>query len=117
MNRALSSCVVYFCLAFAFGKNEDTHTLHKRLLLNDPDIAATRLANVEAAVQLLKGTVSKLEAGLQAEKNKNAEHEINISQMTSTLKKLQGILLLRNKTQMLDISVFDRFIKPYLIHI
>ncbi|CAG2199575.1 unnamed protein product [Mytilus edulis] len=89
MNRALSSCVVYFCLAFAFGKNEDTHTLHKRLLLNDPDIAATRLANVEAAVQLLKGTVSKLEAGLQAEKNKNAEHEINISQMTSTLKKLQ----------------------------
>lgn len=58
-------CAIYFCVNFALGQFDDNENKNKRLLLNDPDVAATKIANLEAAVQTLKGTVSKLVDSLQ----------------------------------------------------
>lgn len=82
---------IFFVVAITLGHDVDTGDINKRLLLNDPDIAATRLANVEAALQTLKGEVSKLKVDLKTEQTTNVQHETKISLLTQSLTMIQGM--------------------------
>lgn len=81
---------IFVVVTIMLGHNDDTGDINKRLLLNDPAIAATRLANVEAALQTLKGEVSKLKVDLKTEQTTNVQHETKISQLTQSLTMIQG---------------------------
>lgn len=76
---------VIFCVQFANGGG----TGNKRLLLNDPDVSASRLLQLEKSMQTflptvqgltheittLKGTLQTVNTDLAAEKVKTASHE------------------------------------------
>lgn len=78
-------CVLTICVQFANGEGTD----NKRLLLNDPDVSAARLLQLEKSMQTfsstvqgltheittLKGTLQTVNTDLAAEKVKTASHE------------------------------------------
>ena len=51
--------ILLFCVIVTLTKTDD---MNKRLLLNDPDIVASRLRNLELTIQSLQSTVAKLES-------------------------------------------------------
>jgi hypothetical protein len=61
--------ILLFCVIVTLTKTDD---MNKRLLLNDPDVVASRLRNLELTIQSLQSTVAKLES-------KNAEYEAKMS--------------------------------------
>jgi len=61
--------ILLFCVIVTLTKADD---MDKRLLLNDPDVVASRLRNLALTIQSLQSTVAKLES-------KNAEYEAKMS--------------------------------------
>jgi hypothetical protein len=63
LNTTIMFTILLFCVIVSLTKADG---MDKRLLLNDPDVVASRLRNLELTIQSLQSTVAKLES-------KNAE--------------------------------------------
>ncbi|CAC5370407.1 unnamed protein product [Mytilus coruscus] len=91
-------CVVIFCVRFTNGEGTD----NKRLLLNDPDVSAARLLQLEKSMQTLSSTVQGLthlvttlndtlhtvNTDLAAEKVKTTNHEGTIQTLKTEIVQL-----------------------------